>query len=291
MKKQNLLLLYPCLFFFALLTLRLSAQQIIPSDTVVYRQVGKDSLKVYIFKPDNVGGKHPAILLFHGGAWRLGDASWMFGRAREFAEKGMVAFAVDYRLANNGLTPVEGVEDACAAFTWVRQHAKEFNIDTKKVAGYGVSAGGHLVACAASLPIIRGQEVSMQARPNAMLLYCAALNMEHDKYFNAIMQGKDDPAKYSPSAYITNKLPPLLIIDGEKDSITFASDAVAFYNEAIKTGTKCNIQIYPGVGHMLTRNLKVQYKDFDANPAFVADAHKREDDFLEKLGYYKNDHK
>lgn len=211
----------------------------------------------------------------------------MFGRAKEFAEKGMVAFAVDYRLANNGLTPVEGVEDAYTAFKWVRKPAAEFNIDIKKVAGYGVSAGGHLVACAATLPMIKEEKVSDDGRPNIMLLYCAALDMAHDKYFNAIMQGKNDPAKYSPSEYISGKLPPSLIIDGSADSITLASDATAFYNQAIKEGVKCNIHIYPGVGHMLTRNLKVQYKDFDVDPAFVADAHKREDDFLEGLGYYR----
>jgi len=287
MKKTNRLLFYCNLVFLSFLSLQLSAQQVVPSDTVILSKTGKDTLKAFVFKPGEVKGNHPAILLFHGGAWRLGDASWMFGRAKEFADKGIVAFAVDYRLANNGLTPVEGVEDACAAFTWVRQHAKEFNIDAKKVAGYGVSAGGHLVACAATLPYVKGKKVGDEARPNVMLLYCAALNMAHDKYFGAIMQNKDDPAKYSPSNYISSKLPPTLIIDGLADSITLAADAVAFHDEAIKAGVKCNIHIYPGVGHMLTRNLKVQYKDFDPNPDFIADAHKAEDDFMEKLGYYK----
>lgn len=251
----------------------------------VYRQAGPDTLKAYVFKPLASAKPHPAILLFHGGAWRLGDASWLFQRAKEFAEEGLVAIAVDYRLANNGLSPVDGVEDACAAFAWARTHAQEFGIDVKRVAGYGVSAGGHLVACAATLPSVRGVKLSQQSRPNAMLLFSPALNMATDPYFTGLMKNKGNPADYSPSQYITKKLPPTLIIQGEKDSIVFATDAIAFKNMAVTAGAKCTLFVYPGVGHLLTRNLKIQYKDFNATPADQADAHQKEDDFLKSIGY------
>jgi acetyl esterase/lipase len=191
-------------------------------------------------------------------------------------------------LANNGLSPIEGVEDACAAFAWARVHADKFGIDTKRVAGYGISAGGHLVAAAALLPVVNGKKVSDDSRPNALMLYSAALNIAHDPYFDALMKDKGNPAAYSPSEFISKKLPPTLIIEGEKDSIVFAKDAQAFHDAAIKAGAKCELHIYPGVGHLLTRNLKVQYKDFDPDPAVQADAHQREDDFLFALGYTKN---
>jgi acetyl esterase/lipase len=257
-------------------------------DSFVYHQAGKFSLKAYVFQPVADGKRHPAILLFHGGAWRLGDASWTFGRAKEFADKGMVAICIEYRLANDGLSPIEGVEDACAAFAWARVHADKFGIDTKRVAGYGISAGGHLVAAAALLPVVNGKKVSDDSRPNALMLYSAALNIAHDPYFDALMKDKGNPAAYSPSEFISKKLPPTLIIEGEKDSIVFAKDAQAFHDAAIKAGAKCELHIYPGVGHLLTRNLKVQYKDFDPDPAVQADAHQREDDFLFALGYTKN---
>src|SRR5437016_1873799 len=87
-------------------------QEALP-DSFVYRQVGGVSLIAYVFRPVGAGSHHPAILMFHGGAWRLGDASCRFDRAKLFADKGMVAIAIEYRLANNGLTPIEGVDDAC----------------------------------------------------------------------------------------------------------------------------------------------------------------------------------
>jgi len=40
----------------------------------------------------------------------------VFARAREFASRGAVAIAVEYRLAVDGRSPIDAVEDACAAF-------------------------------------------------------------------------------------------------------------------------------------------------------------------------------
>jgi len=256
-------------------------------DSFIYRQVGNRAMKAYVFKPVEDGKRHPAIVLFHGGAWRLGDASWTFGRAKDFADDGMVAMCVDYRLSNDGLSPIDGVEDACAAFAWLRSKADEFHVDRKRIAGYGLSAGGHLAAAAALIPAIRGVKISNDSRPNALLLYSAALNLAHDPYFDALMKGKGDPASYSPFEYVSKKLPPTLIIQGQQDSIVYTKDAQAFHDAAVKAGAKCELHVYPNVGHLLTRNIKVQYKDFDSDPADQADAHKREDDFLVALGYIK----
>ncbi|MBS1526207.1 MAG: alpha/beta hydrolase [Bacteroidetes bacterium] len=272
------------LILFAFLGVVNTAKANIRADTLVYRKVGNVSLKAYVFRQDD-SKHHPAVLLFHGGAWRIGDATWTCGRAKEFAEKGMVAISVEYRLANNGLTPIDGVEDACAAFAWARKHAKKLGIDPGRVAGYGVSAGGHLVAACATLPMVNGQKVSETSRPDIMLLYSPALNMGHDPYFVSLMAGKADPVSYSPSDFVTKKLPPTMIIQGEADSIVYARDAIAFRDKAVNTGAKCILYLYPGVGHLLTHNLKVQYKDFTASPEDMADAHQKEDNFLISLGY------
>jgi acetyl esterase len=209
------------------------------------------------------------------------------GRAREFAEEGIVAISVDYSLSNDGLSPIDGVEDACAAFRWVRGNSEKFGIDPRRVAGYGWSAGGHLVAAAATLPTVNGKTVDASDRPNALLLYSPALNMAKDSYFMQLMEGKGDPAGYSPSEFISRSLPPTLIIQGEEDTIVLAWDARAFCAAADRMGARCELHVYPGVGHLLTRNLKVQYKDFDSDPTDAAEAHQLEDAFLVSLGYIK----
>jgi acetyl esterase/lipase len=211
----------------------------------------------------------------------------MFDRAKQFAAKGMVAVSVDYSLSNDGLSPIDGVEDACTAFSWVRARAEELGIDPERVAGYGWSAGGHLIAAAATLPSVNGKAIGPDARPNALLMYSPALNMATDAYFMKLMAGKGDPAAYSPSAFVSNALPPTLIIQGEEDTIVLAQDARAFCAAAERMGARYELHVYPGVGHLLTRNLKVQYKDFDSDPTDAAEAHRLEDDFLASLGYMR----
>lgn len=111
--------------------------------------------------------------------------------------------------------------------------------------------------------------------------------MAHDEYFNDLMKDKGDPSAYSPYEYLDDRLPPTLIIQGEQDSIVLTADAKAFKDAAIKAGAICSLFVYPKVGHLLTRNIKVQYRDFDSDPAFTADAHKKEDEFLRSVGYIK----
>jgi acetyl esterase/lipase len=277
-----------------------TAADVAPPEALVYRTVGSRELKAFVFSlpvaafPPRT--RRPAVLLFHGGAWNLGEASWVFDRAKEFAARGIVAIVVDYRLSAGGaaplpinadLTPVDSVEDACAAFSWTRSHARQLGIDPHRVAGYGVSAGGHLVAAAAVLPAIRGRAITRHARPDALILFSPALNMAKDDYFVSLMGGKDAPALYSPAEFIGRGLPPTLIIQGEEDTIVKANDARAFCSAAKAAGVRCELHVYPAVGHLLTRNLKVQYKDFDADPGFAAEAFGYENSFLESLGYMK----
>lgn len=264
-----------------------AAPAAIEPETVTYREAGGRALKAYVFSPAAPGTNRPAVLLFHGGGWRIGEPAWVFQRARELAANGIVAIAVEYRLSNDGPSPADAVEDALAAFAWARARAQGYGIDTKRVAGYGVSAGGHLAAAAATLPSVKGKVVTAAERPDALVLVSPALDMARDEYFGDLMKGKGDPASYSPAEFVGRSLPPTFIVQGEQDTIVLTPHARGFCDKAQKAGARCVLQVYPGVGHLLTRNLKVQYKDFDHDPVAAADAHRREDEFLATLGYVR----
>lgn len=273
----------PAVAFAAGVALAAAAPALPESHT--YRTVGARELKAHVFLPSTAGARRPAVVLFHGGGWRIGEPAWLFDRARELAAKGMVAISVEYRLSNDGPSPADAVEDACAAFAWVRANAVRFGLDPKRVAGYGVSAGGHLAAAAATLPSVKGRAVLPEERPNALLLFSPALDMAKDEYFGGLMVGHGDPAAYSPAQFVTSALPPTLVIQGEEDSIVLTPHARAFCAAARKASATCELHVYPKLGHLLTRNLKVQYRDFDQDPAAGADAHRREDAFLAEIGY------
>jgi acetyl esterase/lipase len=135
------------------------------------------------------------------------------------------------------------------------------------------------------LPSVKGKPIGARERPNALLLFSPALNMAKDEYFQGLMAGHGKPASYSPAEFVRRDLPPTLVIQGEKDSIVRTDHARAFCAAAEMAGARCSIKVYPNVGHLLTRNLAVQYKDFDSDPAGLADARKREDAFLVSIGF------
>ena len=104
-------------------------------------------LDAYVPPP---GGLRPAVVMIHGGGWREGDkASWA-PEATRLAERGWVAFSVNYRLDEPSPFPAE-IDDVQAAVRWVRANAAEYGVDPKRVAAVGESAGGHLAAMLATL--------------------------------------------------------------------------------------------------------------------------------------------
>jgi acetyl esterase/lipase len=121
-------------------------------DANTYKRVDGRELQLYVFEPQHTdyGKPRAAMLVFHGGAWDHGSAEWTFGQARYFAKLGMVGISVEYRLANGAsVSPFDAVEDARAAVRWVRSKADLLNLDPKRVAAYGESAGGLLAAATA----------------------------------------------------------------------------------------------------------------------------------------------
>ncbi len=275
---------------FSLILGRFLAAQAIPTlvDTQqhlhaqVYRDIEGQQLKAYVFLPSNQDARKQtaAVLLFHGGAWIMGSAQWTFEAARHFAELGMVAVSVDYRLARGKITPIEALDDTRAAFRWVRRKAAEFHIDTKRVAGYGVSAGGQLVAVAAMLDFPGDRIDSPSSKPDLLLLWSPAMDAP-----THLLQGRGKASDYSPIELSGASTPPTCIINGDKDTVTPMARAEKFRDRVIQAGGICELHIYPGVGHLLTRKLANQLTDFDPDPKFRADGIAQLDCFLREQGY------
>ena len=89
-------------------------------------------------------GRHPSVLVVHGGAWRSGNRKQLAGYAASLAQRGFNCFAIDYRLAPKDKFPAQ-IDDCRTALKWVRTNAELYKVDTAKVGAIGYSAGGHLV--------------------------------------------------------------------------------------------------------------------------------------------------
>jgi acetyl esterase len=88
----------------------------------------------------------PVVVYFHGGGWVQGDLQTHHGLCARLAQRsGALVVAVDYRLAPEHKFPA-AVEDAVAAYGWVRAHGQGIGADPSRMAVAGDSAGGNLAA-------------------------------------------------------------------------------------------------------------------------------------------------
>ena len=139
---------------------------------------GELAVDVY-FPPDwKPTGRRPAIVLFFGGGFNTGTPAQFAPQARYFASRGMVAFTPEYRIrTKHGTTADKSIEDAKSAIRWVRANAARLGIDPARVAAGGGSSGGTCAALAAWNTTFEppGEDASVSARPNALVLFNPAL--------------------------------------------------------------------------------------------------------------------
>jgi acetyl esterase len=183
------------------------------------------------------------------------------------------------------VTLIDALADVCAAFRWVREHADELGVDRRRVAGFGVSAGGHLVASAATLGCPKVADTAERSGPDALLLWSPALDLADDAYFKGMLQGRAATAAYSPVEHVTAKTPPTSIVQGAKDTMTPLAGAKRYCHRLSERGVVCELNVYPGLGHLLTRNLAEQDSQFDPDPNAAADGFAKHRRFLVQLGF------
>ncbi len=249
---------------------------------LTYKKVAGVELKAHVFEPaDPAAGPRAAILLFHGGGWSSGDATWVYPAARRFAGLGMVAVAIDYRLSDEkAVTPLEALEDTRDALRWVRAQAGTLRVDPRRVAAYGVSAGGHLAAAAA---LIGPPDPAV--RPDALILYSPALAIADSAWARQLLLGRAQPETLSPDRFVKAGLPPTFIVQGEEDRLTPPRGTAFFARRMQAAGNVCEVRSYAGLGHLLTRNLGEQEWGFDPDPVARTDAWRGEEAFLAGRGF------
>jgi len=106
-----------------------------------------------VYRPRGLKGPLPVMLYIHGGAFVLCSKDTHRHLALLNAQRaGYVVFNINYRLAPRHPFPA-AITDACAAYRWVAQHARDYGGDPDRIVVAGESAGGNLalgVAVAAS---------------------------------------------------------------------------------------------------------------------------------------------
>ncbi len=232
---------------------------------VVYAERESGPLTCDVYLPEGEG-PFPAVLVVHGGAWKEGngDKSQLFFIANRLAHQGFTAVAISYRLAPTHKFPAQ-IEDCKTAVRWLRQHAAEYKANPDWIAGWGYSAGAHLVSllgtseardglegtgAGADAPSSRLQAVVAGGTPTDFRLF----PLENDQlaYWlggtRASLPGPYDKA--SPASYITSDDPPMFLYHGDADELVPLSQAEAMVADLKRQGVEAELFVIPKARHV-----------------------------------------
>jgi alpha-L-fucosidase 2 len=247
-----------------LLSLSVSLRAELQTD-VEYGRVAGECLKLDAWVPDGQG-PFPAVILVHGGGWTAGDKSGGPKKAliapmqEPLQRAGFAWFSINYRLAPKFPYPA-CIEDVERAIRWVKAHAAEYQIDPQRIALAGESAGGHLVALAATradastrlaaivpfyAPVDLGAMVlpGAKAKTNFVALFGAEAAVDPK---NSVLR------EASPLWHVKRGLPPFLLVHGTADASVPYDQSVRMQARLQEAGVACDlITIKDGAHGMLS---------------------------------------
>lgn len=120
----------------------------VPCEEVVYKTYPDRKLVMYICRAIGVEGPAPVVCHIHGGGWRSGHPRGFVPKLKYIAKYcGLAGVSIQYSLeGQTDATISVTMQDLHDAVQYLRDHAAEYNMDTRHLAFCGHSAGGHLSA-------------------------------------------------------------------------------------------------------------------------------------------------
>ncbi len=217
-----------------------------------------------IYWPE-ASGPLPCLLYFHGGGFVIGDLDTHDAIARNLCSAaGALLVSVDYRLAPEHRFPA-AVEDAWAAFLWLREVARDLGADPGRMAVTGDSAGGSLALDVALLAREAGiGDIKLQALVYPVtdfslggasyrrfatgygVLTEAAMVWFRDHYLGAADDAKDWRASPLLAESLAG-LPPAVIVNAECDVLY--DDGLRLAEALTAAGTPVVHKVFPGMIH------------------------------------------
>jgi len=188
--------------------------------------------------------------------------------AEAFIKKGIAAFVLKYRLPDDKIMKDKSIgplQDAQQAIKIVREHAKEWSIDTSSVGIMGFSAGGHLASTAATHfnDKIIANSIHTNLRPDFTILIYPVIGFSDSLVHKGSRKGLlgDHPSAenidfYSGEKQVSAKTPPAFLVHCGDDKIVAVGNSISYYEALLRNGVKAELHIYPTGGHGFGLNNK-----------------------------------
>jgi len=179
---------------------------------------------------------------------------------------------VGYRLTGEAIWPAQ-IHDCKAAIRWIRGNAKNYNLDSQRIAVWGSSAGGHLVAMLGTSGGVKhlegnlGSHTDQSSRVTCVVDYFGPSDllsmgqypstMDHDAgdspesllVGGPVQQTRDMARNASTTTYVTEEDPPFLIAHGTKDPLVPLNQSVRLAELLEKSDVDVTFIKVVGAGH------------------------------------------
>lgn len=200
----------------------------------------KSTMYVHPATGKNTGA---AVIICPGGSYHhLGLYNEGYKTAEWFASKGVTAFTLRYRSAENGFHHPAMLQDIQRAIQLVRENARFYSIDENKVGVIGFSAGGHLVTMAGAFAESHdeleklgiGHKVSL--RPDFCIPVYPVVSMNDEiahRWSRKSLLGKNQSEsrknEFSMELQIPENMPPTYIVVCLDDPVVDYRNSFALY--------------------------------------------------------------
>ena len=179
---------------------------------------GKDRLDLYI--PQGARNT-PVIFSLHGGALSMGDRGEESFVGQRFAAAGYVTVVASYRLSPQVSHPAH-IQDAAAAFAWVKRNISRHGGDPDRIIVIGHSAGAYLGMLLVTDPrYLAAHKLSpgdiKGIVPVSGFFWVDKPGVAPDRPTYVWGTDRKVWVESSPSRYLRADLPPVLLIDTDGD--------------------------------------------------------------------------
>ncbi|WP_159453398.1 alpha/beta hydrolase [Plantibacter flavus] len=240
-----------------------------PLETQTYRTVDGEDLDVDVWAPvsEEAAEKanHASLVYVFGGGWVAGDRTMWSPFFQYLTAQGITVFSIDYRLSTaEQASWSTSISDVRCAIGWVHEEADTYDIDPKRIAISGGSAGANLALLAGytsdePAPDGCGTDTSVRAvidyyGPTDLAAVEAeagstVVDMLHTYLGATAAEEPERYAELSPLTHVSPSSPPTLIIHGTHDGMVPTNQSERLAAALDDAGVKNHLVLIGGAQH------------------------------------------
>ncbi|MXO91488.1 alpha/beta hydrolase [Pontixanthobacter aquaemixtae] len=195
-------------------------------------------------------GPKPVIIFVHGGGWRSGDIDDYGFLARGLVPEGYVVVLAGYRLNADGVFPAM-LKDTAKAVAWTKNNIAKYGGDPETIFISGHSAGAYNVAMIG----LDRQWLGREGLETSDIAGVIGMSGPYDFYpFDSestklAFGGADDPLTTQPIQFARADAPPMLLVQGEKDTLVSPRHAPTLVNAISDAGGTADTAMFANMDH------------------------------------------